>query len=167
MRGTALLSLAMLLLVSAFGCGSSGGNSTTTQTVTQQGGPLSKPQFIAKAGAICQAAQSDSAAPIAKAGAALKQGDNAAAADATQQISDRLRQMVDDLKALPQPAGDEAILTGLFDRFDGEIGILNQIVEAERNGDSARASSLSDAINSSDKELQGIVTGYGLQGCGA
>jgi hypothetical protein len=164
MRATRLLVAAVVVALA--GCGGSGGSATTaTVGTTATTAAISKSDYIAKAGAICQAAKRDSAAPSAKAAAALKQADLAAAADATQEISARLRQMVDDLKALPQPAGDEAILTRLFDRFDGEIGILNQIIEAERNGDVARASSLGGAITPSNLELQGIVTRYGLP-CG-
>jgi hypothetical protein len=164
MRRGIALGLIFATLI-GLGCG----RDDETKTVTTGGQvadakPLSKPEYIAQADAICERLHEERGAVEMEVDDVGADFDQAAVLidEAAQITEDRF----DEIGALPPPKSDREVLVKLFDLANENIALLRSAADAMRNRDLQQARSILDAqAQQNDARFDGIATGYGFKVC--
>jgi hypothetical protein len=155
---------AVTMLVAALaagGCGGGGGDDKTVATTPASTGPLTKAQFIAAADKVCKATSDK----IAAAAANLRTAADKTGTIPVSKVSKFLTQtslpaydaMLDQLRALTPPAGDEKTIDGLIASLAGAI-------------DTAKADPVKYSKNSAPDpfdDANARAMKYGMKVCGS
>jgi uncharacterized phage infection (PIP) family protein YhgE len=174
----AIVLLALALVVAA-GCGGDGDDSTevvtatddTTEVVTataptETTEPLTKAEYIEQADAICGDFNSQLESLNEEVQRQLTDRDFEAAADTLSEAVEVSRSGIEQLEALPKPAGDETVLDQLDDARQQIIALLASNEDAIREEAFVRIRSLLRELQAADQRADGIATGYGFKVCG-
>jgi hypothetical protein len=165
-RAIALLPLA---LVVAAGCGGAGDDSTEVVTATaptETTEPLTKAEYIEQADVICGNFNSQLESLNEEVQGQLTGRDFEAAADTVSEAVEVSRSGIEQLEALPKPAGDETELDKLDDARQQIVAVLTSGEDAIREEAFVRIRSLLRKLQTADQRADGIATGYGFKVCG-
>ena len=116
-RGWPVVISATLTLALAGGCG--GGSSTTKSTATTAAATITRAEFVAKANAICAAADPNLAAENAKLAAHPTPAAVAAAVKSVYVPS--VESQIAGIKALGTPPGDQATVSRMLQLVEGDV----------------------------------------------
>jgi hypothetical protein len=135
--------------------------------------PLSKPEFVARADAICEDAQAEAEPLWTTFWADFEQqadGDVAwyrlfdSLLDELQPITER---QLEDLRELAPPAADEELIEGLLDDFEAGIDEMNDLADRAVDGDEAAREALTREEGDPLADVNRAARDYGLELCGA
>jgi hypothetical protein len=148
--------------------------------------PLSKPEFVEQADAICAQAQSDvepmweafwvdfesQFAAVGGAETTASEPNPEAAwfplFDALlDDLSPVLEQQVADLRALEPPADDKELIDGLLDDFENGLDEMNDIADRAVEGDETARETISSEDGDPLADVNRAAREYGLTVCGA
>jgi hypothetical protein len=169
MRRTTAIAGGMLLALALASCG--GGSETKTVVVTSTdtattAAPLSKPEFIAKADAICQSVTDQTRESGNRANAALQRLNYKVAATSVEEELAVVRDGNAQQLALQPPRGDEEVVGKINEMRQEAVALLDRLLDALKSEDGTRVDSLSTEFKSVTDKLSGIDTGYGFKVCG-
>jgi hypothetical protein len=160
--------LAAMLLA---GCGGSGTRTVTIHanaSTSASGSPATKVQFIAQAGAICQALHTQEQ-PLKTRQESLK---GLPTATAEQDFVTLARQLVTisrtadgKLRALPRPSADAQAIEGLLTGFSEEVADATDIANAAVSQESNIAEGAEQALKRSVAENSAVADEYGMKDC--
>jgi hypothetical protein len=136
----------------------------TATTETAQ--PLTKAEYIKQADAICGSFNSQLGSLNEEVQRQLTGRDFEAAADKVSEAVEVSRSGIEQLEALPKPAGDEAVLEQLDDARQQIVAGLASSEDAIREEAFDRISSVLRKLQAADQRADGIATGYGFKVCG-
>jgi hypothetical protein len=164
------IALFLLVLVIVAGCGGGGDDDDSTESVTVgatgTAAPLTKAEYIEQADGICRSYNEQLGPLRAEVQTQIRLRDFAAAADTVGEAVEVTRTGVEELEALPKPAGDEAVLDHLEDLRQQTVALLARTEDAIRDEDVGRTNSIIREGESVEERRDAIATGYGFQDCG-
>lgn len=138
--------------------------------------PLSKPDFIEQANAICQVANDEATLVFDGVWERLDEVDQddpanegmifVLFAEAAAQIKPIWGQMADDIRDLQEPDEDHELLETLFDDLDALVIKLVETSAAAADGDQAAMQALDDETEDPFDDLNRRAREYGLTVCG-
>jgi hypothetical protein len=137
------------------------------------GGGPSKSQYIARADAICQAAQSQTAPliqQITAAGASLVSGGAPSArrlATAVQRLHDVAAGSLAQLRALRQPSGDHGAIERFLTPLASVVDAIGQAATALGSGQAPQALALLQQVQPVAQQVASAAQVYGLRQCGS
>jgi hypothetical protein len=144
-----------------------GGDSTEVVTATTETAqPLTKAEYIKQADAICSSVNSQLGSLNEEVQGQLTGRDFEAAADTVSEAVEVSRSGIEQLEALPKPAGDAAVLDQLDDARRQIVAVLTSSEDAIREEAFVRISSLLRKLQAADQRADGIATDYGFKVCG-
>lgn len=159
--GAVVWMLVAVLAVAGCGGGGGDGDDTTVGTTTTGNGPLTKAQYVAAADKVCKATSDK----ISKAATNLREAARKTGTIPVAQVSKFLTrtslpaydQMLDELRALQPPEGDEKAIDGLIASLAGAI-------------DTAKADPVKYSKNGAPDpfdDANARATKYGMKVCGS
>jgi hypothetical protein len=152
--------------ISAVGCGGSDASKTVTVIKPTSDKPLSKPEYIARADAICREGNEVSKLFEDRAEEAADRDDAEAAADALEGGVDTIQPRFESLKALEPPAADKELIEDVIADREKAMSLGEQLADALRDGDLQRQEVLAREIETIDERADGVSKGYGFKVCG-
>jgi hypothetical protein len=130
------------------------------------GGRLTKSELIAQGDAICRTF-AQKAGPIGNDITAAPSADNLSQyAAAFGQLEAVFSDMIDGLKALSPPEGDQATWDSITSRLTDELGALREATAAAESGDLNAFNAAGAKIGELDNQTSQFATTYGFQVCG-
>jgi hypothetical protein len=165
---TALLAAAVVFLIA--GCGGSG-TETVTQVRTQtSAAPLTKPEYIAQADAICQqykATLDEIGQKLDDLGDIDSQDEADQAASLIREAADKARPGLQALQSLQPPTQDASVLGTYVSITSGQLAAFSDLADAYEELDARQIRSLLARIDRDRAKQQGLAQGYGFKVCGA
>jgi len=150
------------------GCG--GSSSPSTQATSTPAAAPTKAAFILQADAICKAHKTQEA-PLESQLGALSNESDATAESTGPPLMNKLATMAQSdlaqLQALPEPTGDQAVLTSAWNAQAKTIADLQNAAAALGNADLQGFQSDIAAGNTASAAASGIAQGYGFKVCGS
>lgn len=137
------------------------------------GGGPSKSQYIAKADAICHAAQTQTAPlvqQVSATGAALATGGAGSAqrlATTVQRLHDVAAGSLAQLRALRQPSGDHAAIERFLTPLASVVDAMRQAAAALGSGQAPQAFALLQQLQPVAHQVTNAAQAYGLRQCGS
>jgi hypothetical protein len=130
------------------------------------GDRLTKTELITQGDAICKTF-SDKAAPIGQDITAAPSADNLDQyATAFGQLETVFGDMIDGLKGLSPPEGDQSTWDGITKGLDDELAALREAETAAKGGDLTAFNAAGTKIGQLDNQTSQAATSYGFQVCG-
>ncbi len=134
--------------------------------------PLSKPEFIDRANAICQASNDEADPIFAEVWAATGDGDPAVDeqvfalfAEAIDEVMPIFEQQLDDLRALEAPTEDKEFIETLLSDQEAALADFSHLVTAAAGGDDSAREAMDDDGGLFD-DIDRRAREYGLTSCG-
>lgn len=162
MRRAMAMCAAGLMLIGGLGACSKKATTTTSSPAAQPTTAETKADYIARGNAVCDTfTQKQSALPTPS-GSAL--------ADVAPYIDQNVTLATDllaQLKAIPQPAGDSAALQDVFTKFQATLDLLKQEAAAAHANNQSTFDTLDTQLNTSGDASNAAFNAYGLTVCGA
>jgi hypothetical protein len=158
-RATPITAIAVSGLLAVASCGGGGGPG--------------KAQYIAKADAICQGAQTRTAPlieQITAAGASLVSGGASSArrlATVVQRLQAVAARSLAQLRALRQPSGDRTAIERFLTPLASVVDAIGQAATALRSGQAPQALTLLLQVPPVAQEVTSAAQAYGLRQCGS
>ena len=138
---------------------------TTTVAATTTTAAMTKAEFIAAGNAICKDMNTKSAA-ISATLPAGKPTTNADLAMLFTKNADLISLATEQLKALPQPAGDESTLTAMYADVDAMVALSRRATVAYSSDDAVAIGSISSEGDVLQTKANASANAYGLTECG-
>ncbi len=138
------------------------GTTPSASAGTPSAGPTSseKAAFVARANDICQSGNT-------RQRALPSPTSNAQKFDRVDQAIAITSDVVAQIKALPQPPGDEATLAALYAKYQTVIDLGRQEVAALKGGQASQADTLNGQLNAATQAANDASIAYGLTICGS
>lgn len=179
MRGLALLCFVAALVVLA-GCGSSSGDSSSATGAASGGGSLTKPEFVAKADALCEAAKAKQeplrkkVGEVAQRARAEEQSREGLTDGTRKELAKALRQVVAlaegsllRVQALGRPTEEAGQLEAIFQKIESAFESSLAYGAALEHHEDAEAQAIAERANAETRETANLAKRYGFKVCGA
>jgi hypothetical protein len=164
---TSLLLGALLLAGACSSADTTSASSTTAPSSTTTAAPVTtKAEFLEAGNAICAAVDAESTA-LSESYGPEGPDDPAALAAFLRAGADLVNGAIADLRALPQPAGDEAALEAMYADGEALTALVLEFGAAVEAGDMATAERLEPEVDAAQAANNADLTAYGLVECGS
>lgn len=141
------------------GCGGDDGDSG--------GGGPTNAEFISEVDDICREKNREVAPVEQSIDDKLQSGDTAEAAEDIRTFITTADEVLDGIRAITPPEGDEEFVTSYVDAVSAQKAVIRRLADAIEAEDQQRVRTVSVELGKGQKRVEELAQGYGFKACGS